>query len=268
MAFVSHPQQILAVDVGNSRVKIGLFENLGLPNTSSLPTSLHSVTVPHSAAIPWAQILEWCTIDKWAAVATIIAGTNPTRTTEICNSWPDRLNPPCQLTRTESIPLENLTDEPEKVGIDRLLNAVAANRMRPSKTPVIIIDSGTATTIDVISNSGAFQGGAILPGFELSAISLHHYTELLPLLTIEELASDSTCSPLGTNTRMALQSGILWGQIGAVKELVSRLKTEVAPHALLYISGGGANLLMPHFLSAVHLPHLSLQGLAFLVKQD
>jgi type III pantothenate kinase len=146
-----------------------------------------------------------------------------------------------------------------RVGVDRLLNAVAANVIRPAARPAVIVDTGTATTVDLVNTDGAFEGGAILPGFELCARALHDYTALLPLLSIEELAGEPR-EPLGRNTRAALRSGLFWGQLGAVKELIERL-TPVRTEPLVLLTGGGAVLLASHFPEARWEPHLSLQGL-------
>ena len=146
------------------------------------------------------------------------------------------------------------------MGIDRLLNAVAANHIRPDKTPAVIIDCGTATTVDYISAAGAFAGGAILPGFELSARALHQYTARLPLIDVATLGH-SPPNPLGHNTAAAIQSGLFWGQLGAVRELITRLSDDtVSP--LILLTGGGGSLLQPYISEAIYEPHLSLQGLS------
>jgi type III pantothenate kinase len=147
-----------------------------------------------------------------------------------------------------------------KVGIDRLLNAVAANILRPEGRPAILVDTGTATTVDYITAQGAFAGGAILPGFELSARALHDYTALLPLVSIDELAT-GLHEPVGTNTRQALRSGLFWGQLGAVRELIGRLHDRSAAPPFLLLTGGGASLLAAHLPEARLEPHLALQGL-------
>ena len=87
-------------------------------------------------------------------------------------------------------------EQPNHAGIDRILNAVACNTIRPAGTPAVIVDTGTATTVDAISPDGAFEGGSILPGFELCARALHQYTALLPFVTIDELCNESH-EPLG-----------------------------------------------------------------------
>ena len=82
------------------------------------------------------------------------------------------------------MPLEVELEHPDKVGIDRLLNAVAANRRRQEHVAAILVDAGSAVTVDYLDGNGVFRGGAIFPGFRLMARALHDYTALLPIVDI------------------------------------------------------------------------------------
>jgi type III pantothenate kinase len=136
------------------------------------------------------------------------------------------------------------------VGIDRLLIAVAANSVRAKNQAAIVISSGTATTVDLISEVGAFEGGAILPGYDLCGRALHHETALLPL--VDALALRSEVPPLGKSTHAAIRS-------------VSQLSRELTAEPLLLLTGGAAPLLQAELGSrAAHYPYLALQGLALL----
>src|SRR6185312_8188631 len=105
-----------------------------------------------------------------------------------------------------SLPLRVLVQQLDHVGIDRLLDAVAANSRRPAGVPAIIIDAGSAVTVDLVDEAGAFTGGAILPGLRLMAKALHDYTALLPLVD-----PPTQAPPLpGTATIPAIESGIFW----------------------------------------------------------
>ena len=258
---------LIAVDVGNSRIKFGLFDRLDAPiKNGRLPRCLNSVATNIDAEIPWDEIRGWIADSKTNSVAGIVAGANPVGVQNVLETWPTgEWVRPVIVERPDGFPLKTNLDEPEKAGIDRLLNAVAANVVRPPDSPAVIVDCGTATTIDLVSADGVFSGGAILPGFELSARSLHHYTALLPMLTIDELASEPH-EPLGGDTRAARRSGLFWGQLGAVKELVFQLGRSSAaqPHVgepLLLLTGGGAVLLAEELPNCLWESHLSLQGL-------
>ncbi len=252
---------LLAIDVGNSRFKYGLFIESFDSKTNHLPLCSQKITMRIDEPLLWDDLLANVPQEKWASIRSVIAGANPVGIQRICDHWQKEIPAAQIVSQSKSLPITNGTKEPESVGIDRLLNGVAVNHIRPPETPAIIVDSGTATTVDLISSEGTFEGGAILPGFELSAFSLHHYTTLLPLLSMKELTSQQTF-PYGQNTSAALQSGILWGQVGAVKELIFQIQSTLSHQAAIYLTGGGATLIAPHLPSAQHIPDLSLQGLA------
>ena len=109
----------------------------------------------------------------------------------------------CDLPLVVSLP------RPDMVGIDRLLDAVAANRLRPADRPAIVVDLGTAITVDLISAEGAFLGGTILPGIGTSARAMHEFTDLLPLVDMQSLSSPPPA--LGTATVEALLGGLVLG---------------------------------------------------------
>jgi type III pantothenate kinase len=258
---------ILAIDVGNSRIKCGLLDMTVCAQSNRLPPCQNVMAVAVADDIPWNNVSAWMNGAELCTVTAVIAGSNPDRIQRLMKDWP--LDGPTEksvIDNFEQIPLTVDLPEPGRVGIDRLLNAVAANQIRPEKTPAIIVDCGTATTVDYLSATGAFAGGAILPGFELSARSLHQYTARLPLIDVTTL-NHSPPNPLGRDTTAAIQSGLFWGQLGAVRELIARLSDE-SVNPLILLTGGGGNLLQPYIPEATYEPHLSLQGLALSVQSE
>lgn len=250
---------LLTIDVGNSRIKVGLFEDA--VTAGELPRCVRATAVAAEAPLPWDEVRMW--VD--GPVAGVVAGANPRGIAKVLDTWPHELGPrPRTLENRLEFPLLIRVDEPRKVGVDRLLAAVAANVVRPGGRRAVIVSSGTATTVDRVAADGAFEGGAILPGFDLCARALHHYTALLPLVSMDELAREPH-PPLGTNTRAAIRSGLFWGQLGAIKELIARLasveKEPGEPPPLLLLTGGGAGLLAPELPAACVEPHLALQGI-------
>ena len=261
-------ERLLAVDVGNSRIKFGLFdaESSGR-DQRSLPRCLQAAAVPKEGPLPWTTIRSWLKpYGGRCSLRGIVAGANPDGVENVVHGWPGDLgSPPRIVCDPSALPLSVRVATPKNVGIDRLLNALAANVLRPVACPAVIVDSGTATTVDLVSSQGEFLGGAILPGLELSARALHHYTALLPLISVDELAIEVP-EALGRETRTALRSGLFWGQIGAVRELIGRLETgfAAAEQVLLLVTGGGGKLLVPQLPGAVWRPHLALGGLCLL----
>ena len=250
----------LAIDVGNSRIKFGLFTQ---PTLATLPECLTCLTVPLSSPVPWSELVS--TLKRFA-IRSVIVGSNQAGVDRLLTEWPSELGPaPVAFRDSSRFPIKIDVEQPERVGLDRLLTAIAANVIRPAEREVVIVDCGTATTVDRVDSRGAFSGGAILPGFELSARALHHYTEVLPLIPIEaivEVDSDSGGhEALGRNTLDAMMSGIFWGQIGAVRELIQRVSGCSSSDLMLMLAGGGSRLLVPHFPNAIYSPDLALQGI-------
>jgi len=260
---LSATTQRLAIDVGNSRIKLGLFAIPASRQPGELPTCVQRTFVLPNEPIPWEMLCSWqAASENWQPA--VIAGSNPQGVEQLKAQWPKPLGPsPRHVTNTASFPLTIRVDEPRRVGIDRLLNAVAVNELRDATRPAVVVDSGTATTVDVVSADGAFCGGAILPGLALSAKALHEYTALLPLVSVLELGQE-TPEPLGRNTRAAIRSGLFWGQLGAVKELIER---QAGAEAEVFVTGGGGALLASHWPRAHFEPHLPLQGLVLIAEQ-
>jgi type III pantothenate kinase len=150
------------------------------------------------------------------------------------------------------------------VGIDRLAGAVAANVLRGQGLPLVVVDLGTAITVDLVDSAGTFLGGAILPGIGMSARALHEFTDLLPLLNMETLTQPPPA--VGASTMHAMQSGLYWGAIGAARELIERFRQFLGQQPQVLLTGGAAAsvaaLVEP---AARYEPHLVLAGIALSV---
>jgi type III pantothenate kinase len=126
-------------------------------------------------------------------------------------------------------------DHPDAVGADRLINAVAAHERY--KGPLIVVDFGTATTFDIVSASGDYEGGVIAPGVNLSAEALHQAAAMLPRVAVAR-----TEHVIGKDTVPAMQSGIYWGYVSLIEGLVARIKAEYAKPMKVIATGGLASL--------------------------
>lgn len=260
-------QLLIAIDVGNSRIKLGLFEK---PNgvLNQLPAYLRSMAVDLDEEIPWVELDQWAQLFEGDIDTVVLGGVNPRGRDKVLDGWPETCWPePVVVDNPFVLPLVLNVDSTRTVGVDRLFNAIAANVIRPPNKAMIVVDSGTATTVDVVSAQGIFEGGAILPGFQLCSRALHQYTALLPQIANAELAV-STPDALGKNTRDALRSGLFWGQIGAVKELLEQLNKALPDGTLTVMTGGAGRLLVPQFSpNVLHEPFLTLQGLVIVGQQ-
>ena len=148
-------------------------------------------------------------------------------------------------------------DNAKEVGADRMINAIAAHATYGG--PLIVIDFGTATTFDVIDETGAYCGGCIAPGINLSMEALHMATALLPRLQVR---NPGQAPVVGTNTVAQMNSGVFWGYIGLIEGLVGRIKAERGGNIHVVGTGG----LAPLFAEATKViehtdPDLTMRGL-------
>jgi len=146
-------------------------------------------------------------------------------------------------------------DRPEAVGADRLVNAVAAHERY--KGALIVVDFGTATTLDIIGENGDYEGGVIAPGVNLSAEALHKAAAMLPRVAVVR-----TQSVIGKDTVPAMQSGLYWGYIGLVEGLVARIKEEYGKPMTVIATGGLAKVFYRQTPAIDHHdPDLTIRGL-------
>jgi type III pantothenate kinase len=146
-------------------------------------------------------------------------------------------------------------DDPEQVGADRIVDAVAGYKMYGG--PACIIDFGTATTFDAVSSEGDFLGGAIAPGIAIAAQALFERTAKLPQVDLRWPPS-----PIGRNTSQSLQSGLLFGYVGLVEGIVDRFKSELGPETKVIATGGLAEVIAKETkVISILAPWLTLDGL-------
>jgi type III pantothenate kinase len=158
-------------------------------------------------------------------------------------------------------PIELDVEEPQSVGADRVLNVMAAHAKHEGD--LIVIDFGTATTFDLVSASGAYKGGIIAPGINLSLDALVNAAAKLPRIAIEAPAGNM--SVIGRTTQSQMQIGIYWGYIAMIEGLVARMKRELGRPAKVITTGGLATLFDQHtdVFDAIE-PDLTIQGLSLL----
>lgn len=155
-----------------------------------------------------------------------------------------------------------LADNPREVGADRIVNTVAGYTRYGG--PLILVDFGTATTFDAVSERGEYLGGAIAPGIGISMEALFLHTAKLPRV---ELGWPGRV--IGKNTVASMQSGVLYGYVGLVKEIVARMRQELGQPALVIATGGAATLIAKEtdIIDRVD-PLLTLEGLRILYERN
>ncbi len=249
----AEPVRLLAVDIGNHQIKLGLFA----PNGDGLPQPARIWRVPTGESC-----LEPLTLLLPPEALTWSVATVHRQAERQLAAWVQLRRPGdrYRLLKNEHLQLAVHVEQPERVGTDRLLAAVAVNRLRAPGRPAIVIDAGTAITVDVVSAAGAFEGGVILPGFRLTARALSEGTDLLP-----EVDYDPASAPppvVGKSTMAAIRSGLFWGQVGAVCELVRRMSDQLDAVPQVFVAGGDAERLAGFLPQAQVVAELVLAGIA------
>lgn len=244
---------LVVVDVGNSACKVGEVQAEQLQQ-------VHSFWLDECAHQPWRhrQVMDLTAGQpRW-----VLSGSNP----PIINSFAAWLTKQHQQVRIidakSPLPLDIDVEFPERVGRDRLLNAVAVE-----EKPAIIISAGSAVTVDAVDAQGRFLGGAIFPGIRLMAKSLHEYTAKLPLIP----AQPPKPALPGKNTEQAMHAGIVHavvgGIVGCVNEMLPLLSRPRSPDGspesvTIYVTGGdGPSLQSLLHWSTVSAQQLTLQGM-------
>jgi type III pantothenate kinase len=255
---------LIAADVGNNRIKLGMFER---DSGEELPAPSASLGMADEDP-DLDRIAAWLAGAVPDGTPWWIGSVNRPTTTRLVN-WLRTVRPDDAITLLAAgdLPLEVALERPDMVGVDRLLDAVAANHLRCRDRAAIIVDLGSAITVDLVSSEGRFLGGSILPGIAMSARALHEFTDLLPLIEMSELTTPPPA--LGRSTEPAMRSGLYWGAVGAIRQLIERLSREVAGDPDVFLSGGAgpavAELLGK---TARHVPHLTLAGVALTAKAN
>jgi type III pantothenate kinase len=242
----------LVVDIGNSRIKWGYCADDRVLYRASLPADEPS---------SWEdQIKRW---DLGPGLQWAMATVNPCRSAALAewvNSRSDRIT---MIQDRSRLPIKIEMGDPDRVGMDRLLNAVAAKNRVQRKVSIIIIDAGSAVTIDWVDEDGAFRGGAIFPGLRLMAKALHDYTAALPLVEIATDPPSRLPSIPSTFTDSAIKGGIFWALAGGIKGVTRQLIANAGAvrDPVIYLTGGDAKMLATVLDAEVELwPTMTLEG--------
>ena len=245
---------LLAIDIGNTNITLGVFEGQSLRSTWRLATD--SRRLPDEYGLLVSSILPLKGISPEDITGACLCSGVPTLTStfeEVCKSY-FKVSP---LTVSAGVKtgVHILYDSPRDVGADRIVDAVAAFQLYGG--PVIIVDFGTATVFDAVSRHGEYLGGAIAPGINVAAEALFLSTSMLRRV---ELTPPK--SAIGRNTVAALQSGLLLGQVGLVEGMVRRFKDEMGQDARVVATGGLAAVIAKEteVFDAIN-PDLTLIGL-------
>jgi len=251
---------LLAVDVGNTNLVFALIDGGTVKARWRIATDPRRTADQYSVWLHQLLQLEGFSRDD---VDGVIIGTVVPRALHnlvVLSEKYFRLKPLVAGQGSAAWPLQLDVDEPQNVGADRALNALAAHARHAGD--LLIIDFGTATTFDVVSATGAYTGGIIAPGINLSLDALVSAAAKLPRIAIE---APGTGSVIGRTTESQMLIGIYWGYVAMIEGLAERIKGEVGRPLTVVATGGLANLFDKHTKAFdVIEPDLTIQGLSLL----
>jgi type III pantothenate kinase len=252
---------LLAIDVGNTNIALGVFEGEALRATWNVATDIDKTADEYAVLLlnllpreglnlsdidhvsiacvvpPLLTVFEDLS-QRYFKISPLVVGPGVKTGVRIC------------------------TDNPREVGADRVANAAAAHHLYSG--PLILIDFGTATTLDVLSKEGDYLGGAIAPGILISAEALFERASKLPRV---ELVPPEHA--IGKNTVNTMQSGIIFGYVGLIESLVKRMNHELGQEAYVVATGGLAKIIagQTKVVKAVNM-HLTLIGLRLIHEMN
>jgi len=226
---------LLAIDIGNTSIHVGVFEGEELRATWQIASDVHRKT------------------DEYAVILLDLMAHHGLKTTDITDAVMCSVVPPLIGTYAEfceqylkvtplivgagvKTGVKIRMDNPREVGADRIVHAVAAHQLYGG--PAIIVDMGTATTFDSISREGDYLGGVIAPGIGIAAEALFMRTAMLPRV---ELTRPKKA--IGTNTVTAMQSGLVFGYVGLVEGIIARIQAELGEKATVVATGGYSKII-------------------------
>ena len=252
---------ILAVDIGNSNIVLGCFDEKEILFEDRLSTDRDSTVLEYAVIIKTS--LEMHHLEYEQITGAIISSVVPSVTENVQQAI-FRLTGQQAMVVSSGMKtgLNILLDDPKQLGSDRVADAVGAIGEYPC--PLIIVDMGTATTISVIDGKKNFMGGMIIPGLQVSLDSLANRTSQLPHISLE-----APKKVIGTNTVDCMKSGIIYSTAGSIDGAIERIEEELGETCTVVSTGGHARKIIPYCHHEILIdPHLLLKGLMTIYNKN
>ncbi len=251
----------LAVDIGNTNIALGIFQNIELIQHWQIRTEADKTCDEYMIILR--GLVQSAPLESSQITGAIISSVVPPLTPVFQKLCREMLHVrPLTVGPGLKTAMPILYENPQEVGADRVVSSVAA--FSKYGGPCIVLDFGTATTFDAISAKGEYLGGAIAPGVRISAEALYAKTAKLP--QVEILKPDNV---IGRTTVSSMQSGLFYGYVGLVSSLIQRLRRELGDHAVVVATGGFAKMILSDIPEIDHYePHLVLEGLCIIFERN
>ncbi|MFZ1977148.1 MAG: type III pantothenate kinase [Bacteroidota bacterium] len=258
----------IAVDIGNTHTVLGIYQNSRWIHEKRFadPPALDEAAVQKQVASFFSEHYVKPENISGAGISSVVPSLTKPYQNSICTLT--NINPFIVSAEKES-GIKILYEDKRSLGSDRLCTAVAG--FAKYSGPIIIVDFGTATTYDVVTEHGEFLGGVIAPGIGTSIKILHEKTAQLPAIENAEITLPQ--SVIGTNTVAGMQSGILYGAIDAFEGMIKRISGEILPlarkNARIIITGGFAWFISQHSTLEMNVePSLVLEGIRLIGERQ
>jgi type III pantothenate kinase len=256
---------LLAIDVGNTNIVLGVFEGTTLMHGWRLATMRERTADEMGLLV--SELLERAGIKPAAVDGVVMASVVPPLTASVIDMSERYLGArPLNLEPGVNTGMPVLYDNPAEVGADRIVNSIAAYELygRSRQVPLIVVDFGTATTFDAVSAAGEYLGGVICPGIQISADALFQRAARLPRIDVRKPPH-----VIGKTTVSSMQSGLFFGYVGMVEGLVHRMRVELGGKAFCLATGGLAETIAPETASIEAVDRdLTLTGLRMVWERN
>jgi type III pantothenate kinase len=252
---------LLAIEQGNTNTLFAVHD--GERWIAQWRSATHSSRTADEYAVWLSQLLAMAGLELGVFTGCIVSSVVPQSIFNLRNLARRYLKvEPLVIGENVELGIEVRIEKPSEAGADRLVNAVGAHLVYPGD--LIVIDSGTATTFDVVAADGALEGSAIAPGINLSMEALHNAAAKLPRIALQKPQR-----VVGKDTVGAMQSGIFWGYIGLIEGLIVRIKTEWDAPMTVIGTGGVASLFHGATLAIDHFdPDLTIRGMLEIYRRN
>jgi len=248
---------LIAVDIGNTNTTIALFLKGEEQSIKSIPSRART-ELTNCFKSTWSKIpIAKSSKEKKRDGVIVVSSVSPEQTDFIRQLIKEVLDEKLLLIGNNiPLPMDLSVDEPEKVGIDRIIAAAAAYAV--VEDAVVVADFGTAVTIDLVDERGIFLGGVICPGFEISAKALKENTSQLPQINVTKPKS-----PYGKTTKQAINCGLYYSAVGTLEEVIRRYAEKIGKWPQTVITGAAAKIIKDdcQFIDS-YVPNLVVKGIA------
>jgi len=254
---------LLAIDAGNTNVVFAVVDKREIKARWRIATDPRRTADEYSVWLHQLLALEGLSRNDIGAVIVGTVVPRATHNLEVLASKYFGVSALIAGQGKAAWPIALDVDEPQNVGADRVLNAIAVHAKYPGD--LVVVDFGTATTFDVVDSAGAYKGGIIAPGLNLSLEALVSAAAKLPRIAIEEPKGDGV---IGRTTEDQMLAGIYWGYVAMIEGLLNRMKAEIGGAVTVVGTGGLAALFAKRtdLFDAVE-PDLTIQGLSLLYEK-